>query len=227
MTRHLVVLARLPRLGVKKRLASGIGAVPAWRFYRNTLRNMLRAVRGPWRCWLLLTPAARGLPHGWGAGWTIARQDGGDLGARMRRPFVDLPPGPVVLVGSDIPALGAHHVVAAFAALRRSDAAFGPAEDGGYWLVGLRRRRLARRLFQGVRWSTRHALADTMANLPRHCRVARLATLQDVDDAAAWRSWCAAARMGGAVAPNGLRRNPTGRARVNASGACHRGDAMR
>jgi glycosyltransferase A (GT-A) superfamily protein (DUF2064 family) len=64
---------------------------------------------------------------------------------------------------------------------------FGPAEDGGYWLVGQRRLKPMPDLFRAVRWSTPHALADTLANLrvgETHALVARLA---DVDDGHAYR----------------------------------------
>jgi glycosyltransferase A (GT-A) superfamily protein (DUF2064 family) len=87
-----------------------------------------------------------------------------------------------VLVGSDIPGLGAEDIAAAFRALGRAEAVFGPAEDGGYWLVGLGPRRPARP-FAGVRWSTEHALADTLANF-RGRRVVLLRRLRDVDTAA-------------------------------------------
>jgi len=70
----------------------------------------------------------------------------------------------------------------AFHALGKSDAVFGPAIDGGYWLVGLAPIRPARP-FANVRWSTSHTLSDTLANFTnRH--VAFLRTLADVDTAA-------------------------------------------
>ena len=87
-----------------------------------------------------------------------------------------------VLVGSDIPGLGPADIAAAFHALGRADAVFGPAEDGGYWLVGLGPRR-PERPFAAVRWSTRHALADTLANF-RGRRLALLRRLRDGDTAA-------------------------------------------
>ena len=68
-------------------------------------------------------------------------QGGGDLGVRMRRALAACPPGPVVLVGGDIPALAARHVADAFRLLGRYDLVFGPAEDGGFWLVGARHAR--------------------------------------------------------------------------------------
>jgi glycosyltransferase A (GT-A) superfamily protein (DUF2064 family) len=87
-----------------------------------------------------------------------------------------------VLVGSDIPGLSRADLAAAFRALGRADAVFGPAEDGGYWLVGFGPRRPAQP-FADVRWSTRHALADTLANFAGR-RIALLRSLRDVDTAA-------------------------------------------
>ena len=81
-----------------------------------------------------------------------------------------------------------HHIARAFALLGGHDLVFGPARDGGFWLVGARRGRpLPRSLFDGVRWSTPTALADTLAGLPRYVTTALVDTLDDVDDAAALR----------------------------------------
>jgi glycosyltransferase A (GT-A) superfamily protein (DUF2064 family) len=100
-----------------------------------------------------------------------------------------------VIVGSDIPALAPRHVAAAFRALGRHDAVFGPSDDGGYWLVGFRRSPcLPASLFRNVRWSTEHALADTLAGLPRRMRIATLEMLEDIDDSAAYERWRARSR---------------------------------
>jgi len=194
MRRHVVVFARLPRLGCgKRRLAAGVGDVAAWRFARLTLAAVLRRLGrdARWTLWLAVTPDRAVAARGWPA--TRARrigQGGGDLGARMARPLRTLPAGPVVVVGSDIPELEAHHVARAFRALGRHDAVFGPAGDGGYWLVGLRRcPRVPAGLFQDVRWSTENALADTVAGLPPGTSVGFVDVLEDVDDAAAYKRW--------------------------------------
>jgi glycosyltransferase A (GT-A) superfamily protein (DUF2064 family) len=65
---------------------------------------------------------------------------------------------------------------------------FGPAADGGYWLVGLKRRPRFIDPFQGVRWSSSQALADTLRNLVGHSHVL-LETLADVDDGASFARW--------------------------------------
>jgi glycosyltransferase A (GT-A) superfamily protein (DUF2064 family) len=102
-----------------------------------------------------------------------------------------------VLVGSDIPALAASHIAEAFALLRRSDVVFGPAEDGGFWLIGLNARTRLSGMFDRVRWSGPHALADTLKNLSAF-RVGFAATLSDVDDAASYKR---AAQAGMRVTP--------------------------
>ena len=91
-------------------------------------------------------------------------------------------PGPVVIVGTDIPDLRATHIRRAFHLLGGHDAVVGPATDGGYWLIGARRRPRVLRMFAQVRWSSRHALADTLKNLSGGS-VAHVATLADVDSA--------------------------------------------
>jgi rSAM/selenodomain-associated transferase 1 len=176
----LIVFARPPRLGrVKRRLAAEIGDLAALQFYRRTLRRLLARVgRDPrWRLVVSLTPDCGRLP-----GWITQPQGRGDLGQRMAR-ALERGHGPAVLVGSDIPALGGAQIARAFRRLASADVVFGPATDGGYYLVGTRRGTLARWMFARVRWSSAHALADTCANL-RLRRVALVERLSDVDTAA-------------------------------------------
>ncbi len=180
---------------MKGRLARDEGAVEALRFYRRTMRALLARLdgRGRWRCWLAVTPdAAAKDVRLWPATWTPLPQGSGDLGARMGRTMRTLPPGPVVIVGTDVPDLRSEHVAQAFKALGRFDAVFGPAVDGGYWLVGLRRSPRTPEIFGGVRWSTPFALADTRANLGP-LSAAMLETLEDIDDGPALRRWGRAA----------------------------------
>jgi len=193
-SRHLVIFVKAPLLGqVKSRLAAGIGALAARRFYRATTARLIRKMNRDrrWRVWLAVTPHRALNSAHWPRGTQRLDQGQGDLGARMGRVFHSLPPGPAVIVGSDIPDLGPRHVAAAFRALGGHDAVFGPAADGGYWLIGLRRRPpVPSGLFAGVRWSSFHALADTHASLPRNVSIAMLEVLEDVDDAAAYARWC-------------------------------------
>jgi len=190
--RHLVIMAKAPRLGrVKTRLAAGIGAVAASAFYRlilaRTVRRLARDRR--WSTWLCVAPDRAVAERVWSpANVAIIGQGAGDLGARMQRVFDRLSPGPVVIVGADIPGIRPAHIADAFHKLGRDDAVFGPAPDGGYWLIGLRRRPVVPQPFAGVRWSTEHALADALANL-KDRRIGFIEPLDDVDDQAAYQRW--------------------------------------
>ena len=182
--RHLVVFTRLPRLGAgKRRLAVDIGSMAALRFQRVTFAAILRRLGGDrrWRTWLAITPDRSGP---WPSGFSTLNQGSGDLGQRMVRVANMLPPGPSVIVGSDIPDLSARHVIEAFNTLGSHDAVFGPTIDGGFWLIGFKHWPHQVDIFSGVRWSTKYALADAMACLRLHS-IAQLQTLDDVDDGAA------------------------------------------
>ncbi len=179
-------MAKAPVAGrVKTRLSVEVGVATAVRFVRHSLAALLpRVTAAPrWSTLLAVTPDTTASSRVWPWGVPFMPQGSGDLGARMQRLFDRAPPGPVVIVGTDIPDVTRTHIAAAFRLLGRHDAVFGPAADGGYWLVGLRRRPRVLRPFRGVRWSTEHALSDTLANL-HGCSVAQLPTLRDIDTAA-------------------------------------------
>jgi len=115
-------------------------------------------------------------------------QGRGGLAHRMQRIFDRCGRGPLIIVGTDIPFITSDMIANAFSSLRRADAVFGRAEDGGYWLVGLRRRPKRLAPFENVRWSSPYALADTLQNLRSH-RIAFAATLFDIDSEADYRRY--------------------------------------
>jgi rSAM/selenodomain-associated transferase 1 len=181
----VIIFARAPRLGaVKRRLAAGIGARGALRFYRRMLVATVWPIARDrrWHTVLAITP--RGAGADWGRlappGTPRMAQVSGDLGQRMEKAMAPFPRA--ILIGSDIPGLGPADIAAGFRALGRADTVFGPALDGGYWLVGFGPRR-PYRPFAKVRWSSPHALADTLTNF-RHQNVALLPPRRDVDSAA-------------------------------------------
>jgi rSAM/selenodomain-associated transferase 1 len=188
----LVIFVKEPRPGrVKTRLARDIGTVAAaWWFRHQSAALIARMARDRrWRTVLAVTPDAEGLrSRVWQNRIPRAPQRGGDLGRRMARflraePGTRVPPGPVAVIGADLPDLRPCHLAEALRLLRRHDAVLGPATDGGYWLIAFGGRRAVRRdLLEGIRWSTEHALADTLKRL-RHLRVGTAATLRDVDTA--------------------------------------------
>jgi rSAM/selenodomain-associated transferase 1 len=190
MRRHLILFVREPQLGSgKRRLAQDIGDVATVRFERMMIALLLRRLAADrrWRLHIAVTPdKARRHARHWRRGVDVTGQGDGDLGVRMRRALAACPPGPVVLVGGDIPALTPRHIAAAFCLLGGRDLVFGPAEDGGFWLVGARRSPRLPALFEQVRWSSPHALADTLAGLPQRVAVGFVDRLEDVDDGEAY-----------------------------------------
>jgi len=187
----VVLFVRAPALGTgKRRLAREIGDVAALRFERLMITLLLRRLAADrrWRLRVAVTPdKARSRARNWWGEIEVVGQGGGDLGIRMLRALRACPLGPVVLVGADIPALSATHVVSAFRLLGSRDLVFGPAEDGGFWLVGARHPRRLPSLFEHVRWSSPYALADTLAGLPRRLSAGFADRLEDVDDGEAYR----------------------------------------
>jgi rSAM/selenodomain-associated transferase 1 len=179
-------MAKAPVAGrVKTRLAAEVGLATTLRFTRHSLFGLVQRLgRGlRWSTALAVTPDSAMLGRVWPHRLPKLPQGGGDLGQRMQRLVDRAPAGPVVIIGSDIPDVAPVHIAAAFRALGSHAAVLGPAADGGYWLIGLRRCPRRLRPFAGVRWSTGHALADTLANL-RGQSIGLLPTLRDVDTAA-------------------------------------------
>ncbi len=185
--RRVVIFAKEPRLRrVKTRLGRDIGHVDALMFYRRMLFSLTRRLSSDprWETLIACAPDTSVSDGGvWPEGVQRIGQGPGDLGARMQRTFDRLPPGPVVIVGADIPGIENADIADAFEILGRHDAVFGPAEDGGYWLVGQKRRPRVIDMFGGVRWSGPHALEHTLSNL-KGARHGMLRPLSDVDDGA-------------------------------------------
>ena len=181
-----IVFARAPRLGsVKRRLARGIGDRAALRFHQATLGRLLRALARDRRFRTVL--AVTGGCVRWPGRLPRIAQGGGDIGQRMGRACAAFPRGRVAIVGSDIPDAAPRDLAAAFAALGRAQAVFGPALDGGYWLVAMGPRRPARP-FAGVRWSGPHALADTRRNFAGR-PTSLLRELRDIDTLEDFQAW--------------------------------------
>jgi uncharacterized protein len=188
----LVIMAKLARMGqVKTRLARQVGPVTATAFYRTNLAVMVGRLSGDrrWRTVLAVSPDTTVVGPGWSTSVSqILRlpQGRGDLGQRMHkqmRQHGQCPCGPVVIIGTDIPAIRPAHIAAAFRTLGNRRFVFGPAPDGGFWLVGQRRVPRVVRLFDAVRWSSADTLSDCLCHISPS-DVALTAVLPDVDTSA-------------------------------------------
>lgn len=189
-TNGLVLFTRYPEAGTTKtRLIPHLGAQRAAMLQRRMTEHIVTALRPrqrewPWtfevhfaggnladmRCWL-------------GPGLTYRAQPDGDLGDRLQQTFAK---GlrqhwqRIVVIGSDCPAITANHVEQAFHALRQHQVVLGPAQDGGYYLVGLSRQ--CEPLFQNIAWGTPLVFDQTVAIAERlQLSLATLEQLPDID----------------------------------------------
>jgi rSAM/selenodomain-associated transferase 1 len=190
----LVLFARVPRLGrVKTRLARRIGPEAALLLHQALLADAVLFTRGAARtsgaealvAWDTAWPpgASRTLPRA-SRHLEEIRQGRGDLGARMRRVvrgLVARGANRIVLIGSDSPTAPRPAVTRAFRLLREgADVVLGPAEDGGYWLLGVRADRPE--VFDGIPWGTRRVLRRTAQRAAgRGARVRFVRATWDVD----------------------------------------------
>jgi rSAM/selenodomain-associated transferase 1 len=175
-SRALLVFAKTPKPGkVKTRLLTAVSAEVAAALHGACIADTLRLVQKMRGCDVLVFAAGgtsyfRGLvkKQRGRARVRVLPQRGADLGARMenafRKCFV-MGYREVVVIGTDTPWMGAERVRRAFAELRLSDVVIGPAEDGGYYLLGMRK--MVAGIFRGIPWSTERVLELTLKAVER------------------------------------------------------------
>ena len=187
----LVIFAKYPTPGkVKTRLARSIGAARAARLYRGFLKIILKkfAASPPAdRIVCAISPVSRVEQFAGefpGANAYIAQADVADLGERMHIVFEQiLTQGArkVVIIGSDSPNLPLQFVRQAFEALDAADVVLGPAEDGGYYLIGVRESHAE--IFRDIEWGTNRVLRQSISRIHNSgLRLSLLEPFYDVDD---------------------------------------------
>lgn len=183
----LVIFTKAPIMGkAKTRLAAGIGRVHAWRIYRAMCAKIFRNCTDPrWDTALYITPDDKiSSTYGgvWPAHFSRIAQNGGDLSQRLARIYSHS--GPLVVIGTDTPDQNSGDIAKAFKALKTHTCVFGPASDGGFWLMGLGGP-APQGMFDDIRWSHPQTLQDMQAKIQTtlHGKTAYLRTLTDVDTA--------------------------------------------
>jgi len=170
--RCVILFVKLPEKGrVKSRLALHIGEDTALRLYENMVLDvidMLKRGRFPFRI-CFTPPDARDQMTGWlGREYDYLPQTGDHLGDRMEEAFARVFSGDVeeaLLIGSDIPGLTTEVIEEAFTSLLTNDAVIGPANDGGYYLIGFRKNTFFPRIFHDMVWSTSTVFRETLDRL--------------------------------------------------------------
>ena len=173
MNKHVIIYARKPETGKSKtRLGAGIGYEQAAGVYARILFTYLgdllrsEALRD---VQFTLSVADEKSAEFFEAAYPefrVVKQRPGGLGKRMKASFDEvflLGADAVVLTGSDIPMLDATWIINGFERLRETEVVFGPAEDGGYFLIGMQRPGWD--IFQDIPWSTEAVLQETQTRV--------------------------------------------------------------
>ena len=188
----LVVFAKAPQPGsAKTRLMPALGADGAAALARKLLDHALTQASAANLTALELCmspapqdPAWQGMKFA--PAITLTAQGEGDLGERMARAVqrvISQHPCPVMLMGTDCPALTSAHLNEAARQLLRHDAVLLPAHDGGYVLIGLKAP--CPELFSDMPWSTSRVAHETLRRMAAlGLRVWQGPTLQDIDEPA-------------------------------------------
>ncbi len=193
----LIIFARYPEAGkVKTRLAETIGADGALKFYRYCLNKIFQLsarIYKPIRVFLFYTgDASPGELKKWAPGnAVIIKQQGKDLGERMHHAFCTAAAygsKQSVIIGTDSPDLTYNMITDAFKRLDHTEIIIGASEDGGYYMLGMRKP--DNNLFEGMIWSTAQVYSETLQRIEaRGYSVYEMEVLLDVDTAADLRKY--------------------------------------
>ncbi|WAC01414.1 TIGR04282 family arsenosugar biosynthesis glycosyltransferase [Lacinutrix neustonica] len=179
----IITFTRNPELGkCKTRLAKTVGDEAALRVYKYLLQHTEKVIKQ--------VDADKAVYYSdnikendfWEASvFQKHQQVGQDLGERMQKAFENgFMNGyeKIVIVGSDLFHLQPTHINEAFHGLDANDVVIGPAEDGGYYLLGMKT--LHASVFKNKNWGTETVFKDTVANLKQN-KIQLLETLNDID----------------------------------------------
>lgn len=185
----LLITIKNPVLGkVKTRLAAGLGREKALEIYLSLVRHTCEVA--------LQTEADRYLYYSdfvdetdeWPSDRFYKKaQTTGDIGHRMSRCFEETLPlyEKAILVGSDIPGLSAGILAEAFEKLSHNDFVIGPAEDGGYYLIGMKA--FYPTVFEQITWSVPTVFEETIQQMEALGKSwSAVKTLSDVDNVDDW-----------------------------------------
>jgi uncharacterized protein len=187
--RCVILFVKLPEPGkVKSRLAHDIDGDIVQHLYECMVLDaidMLEQADAPFRICFDPPDAEERMRQWLGQAYSYMPQTGEDLGARMEQAFIHVFSEGVddaLLIGSDIPSLTAAIIDDAFRSFSACDAVIGPANDGGYYLIGFKKRTFKPGIFHAITWSTKMVFGETLGRLEKALlSVHRLPELRDID----------------------------------------------
>lgn len=182
-TDALLIFTRNPELGkVKTRLAKTIGDQKALEIYKDLLLHTMKVTKNLDCDKFVFYDKKIEISDLWTAILYKKRiQSGVDLGVRMHNAFQQLFKlgyENCIIVGSDLPDLQNLHINEAFSKLKFNDVVIGPADDGGYYLLGLKK--MIPSLFKNKNWGTDTVLSNTLKDLENY-KIEFTETLNDID----------------------------------------------
>lgn len=164
----LIFFTKYPQPGqVKSRLARAIGAEKAAEIYKVLLLdNWQRVIESGLPVGIEYSPAAslKNFQQLLGLEQEFNLQSGIGMGGRMANAFAGCfrqPFDAAVLIGADVPELSAELILEAADSLKKNDVVLGPAEDGGYYLIGFTGKSFDPQYFQRIAWSTDQVFRQT------------------------------------------------------------------
>jgi rSAM/selenodomain-associated transferase 1 len=185
----LLVFAKYPEPGkVKTRLAKDIGKEEAARIYSGMAETIIHNLSksSKYKTIIFFDPPERKTDfENWlqNNGYNLLPQDGKSLGEKMANAFIkafSLGAKKVVIIGTDCIEVSDDIISQAFDTLHRVDVVLGPAEDGGYYLLGLKGP--ISEIFNDIHWSTSNVLNQTLKKLEgKGLKFELLKTLRDID----------------------------------------------
>lgn len=184
---RLIIFAREPKVGrVKTRLLKNLTPPQVSSLYKAFIKDVLNSAKGvPCDQRVIFHTGSRSLPFlgKFKKYFDYQRQKGTDLGQRMHRAFVESHKSGfrrTVIIGADSPHIDPAQIKKAFHQLGPNDAVIGPARDGGYYLLGLKRP--VPLLFSGIRWGKNKVLGTTLKRADKlKLKVYMLPRLRDID----------------------------------------------
>ncbi|WP_027357821.1 TIGR04282 family arsenosugar biosynthesis glycosyltransferase [Desulforegula conservatrix] len=194
-SKTIIIFAKYPEPGkVKTRLSSSLGHEQSCLIYQAMLSDLIDkfAFQKLFSCCFYIYPpeAATSFSAEYSLSVdNVLPQKGSDLGGRMFNSFMEqisLGFDQIACFGSDIPAISLDHIDSAFSALSSHDAVLGPAEDGGYYLIGLNKESLCESFFTGIAWSSPSVFSETVSKIKNrgltHDTIMPLRDLDDLSD---------------------------------------------
>ncbi|MBS1517774.1 MAG: TIGR04282 family arsenosugar biosynthesis glycosyltransferase [Bacteroidetes bacterium] len=184
MKEAIIVFAKNPVKGnVKTRLAADIGIDKAHDIYVKLLKHT-HDITKDLECGKFLYLTERKDEQLFDGNYRQELQNGPDLGERMKRAFDEVfKKGfrKILIIGTDCPGLNPEIINTAFEKLNENDFVLGPTDDGGYYLLGMKK--TSAYLFEDIVWSTEEVLSETVKRIEKNKKSHFLLNkLKDIDD---------------------------------------------